>query len=132
MKKSKLFVSVELGARINRAFAEFDTTPMAASSLGQVDRGVLRSGQIVAVKVQRPDVREVVAEDLEALAEIAGMLDAHTAAGKRYQFASIIEELRKSLIRELDYRFEADNLRLMRKNLAEFEKILVPAPIDDY
>lgn len=125
-------VSVELGARISRAFQEFDPTPMAAASLGQVHRAVLRSGQPVAVKIQRPDVREKVAEDLEAMAEIATFLDAHTDAGKRYQFASMIEELRKSLLRELDYRMEADNLRLMKRNLSEFQRILVPAPIDDY
>ncbi|MEO7931741.1 MAG: AarF/UbiB family protein [Chthoniobacterales bacterium] len=131
-EKIEAIVSVELGARISRAFQEFDPTPMAAASLGQVHRAVLRSGQIVAVKIQRPDVRETVSEDLEALAEIAAMLDEHTDAGKRYQFAAMIEELRKSLLRELDYRLEADNLRLMRRNLAEFEKILVPAPVDDY
>ncbi len=131
-EKVEAIVSVELGARISRAFLEFDPTPIAAASLGQVHRAVLRSGQPVAVKIQRPDVRETVSEDLEALAEIAVLLDEHTDAGKRYQFAAMIEELRKSLLRELDYRLEADNLRLMRKNLAEFQSILVPAPIDDY
>ncbi len=131
-EKVEAIVSVELGARISRAFLEFDPTPIAAASLGQVHRAVLRSGQPVAVKIQRPDVRETVSEDLEALAEIAALLDEHTDAGKRYQFAAMIEELRKSLLRELDYRLEADNLRLMRKNLAEFQSILVPAPIDDY
>ncbi len=131
-ERVEAIVSVELGARISRAFAEFDETPMAAASLGQVHRAVLRSGQVVAVKIQRPDVRETVVEDLDAMAEIAAVLDAHTDAGKRYQFGAMIEELRKSLIRELDYRLEADNLRLMRKNLSEFHRILVPAPIDDY
>lgn len=131
-ERVEAIVQVELGARISRAFTEFDETPMAAASLGQVHRAVLRSGQVVAVKIQRPDVRETVAEDLDAMAEIAAVLDAHTDAGKRYQFGAMIEELRKSLIRELDYRLEADNLRLMRKNLSEFHRILVPAPIDDY
>ncbi|HEX8372693.1 MAG TPA: AarF/UbiB family protein [Chthoniobacterales bacterium] len=131
-EKVEAIVSVELGARISRAFKDFDPEPVAAASLGQVHRATLRSGQQVAVKVQRPDVRETVAEDLDALAEIATLLDGHTDAGKRYQFGAMIEELRKSLLRELDYRLEADNLRLMRRNLSEFEKILIPAPVDDY
>ena len=125
-------VAVEIGARISKAFQEFEATPIAAASLGQVHRAVLRSGQPVVVKVQRPGVREVVAEDLDALAEIAAVLDAHTEAGRRFQFVQIVEELRKSLLRELDYRQEAANLRLMREKLADFRLLLIPAPIDDY
>src|SRR5438874_1578950 len=68
-------VTEELGARISKAFAEFDRTPLAAASLGQVHRAVLRDGRQVVVKVQRPDIKQQVIEDLEALAEIAGVLD---------------------------------------------------------
>ena len=125
-------VAVEVGARISKAFQEFDPTPLAAASLGQVHRAVLRSGQAVVVKVQRPGVRDVVADDLDALAEIAAILDAHTEAGRRFEFGKIVEELRKSLLRELDYRQEAANLRMMRENLAGFDRLLIPAPIDDY
>lgn len=125
-------VSVEIGARITKAFLEFDPKPFAAASLGQVHRAILRSGQPVVVKVQRPDARETVAADLEAMAEMADFLDANTEVGKRYQFAAIVESLRKSLLQELDYRLEAANLKLMRESLKEFEHILIPAPIDDY
>ena len=125
-------VSVEVGARLSKAFSEFESTPMAAASLGQVHRAVLRDGRRVAVKVQRPHVRERVAEDLEAMHEIASLLDAHTEAGRRYEFTGIVEELRKSLLRELDYRLEAANLRLLAGKLAHFERIVVPQPIDDY
>lgn len=125
-------VAVETGARISKAFLEFDETPLAAASLGQVHRAVLRNGQSVVVKVQRPDARETVAGDLEAMAEIAQVLDDHTTSGSRYHLTSMVEELRKSLLRELDYRLEAMNLRLMREHLAGFQNILVPAPIEDY
>lgn len=125
-------VSVEIGARLSKAFIEFDPVPLAAASLGQVHRAVLRSGQNVVVKVQRPDARETVSQDLEAMAELAGFMDVHTEFGKRYGLTTIVEELRKSLLRELDYRLEAANLRLMRDNLAGFDRILVPAPVEDY
>jgi predicted unusual protein kinase regulating ubiquinone biosynthesis (AarF/ABC1/UbiB family) len=125
-------VAVEIGARISKAFLEFEAKPLAAASLGQVHRAVLRSGESVVVKVQRPGVREKVAEDLDALAEIAGVLDAHTAAGKRFEFSKIVEELRKSLLRELDYRQESANLHLMREKLGQFERLVIPRPIDDY
>ena len=125
-------VSVEIGARLSKAFSEFESTPMAAASLGQVHRAALRDGRLVAVKVQRPQVRERVAEDLDAMHEIAQMLDEHTDYGRRYGFTRMIEELRKSLIRELDYRLEAGNLRLLGEKLASFDKIVVPQPIEDY
>ncbi|MGV3663154.1 MAG: ABC1 kinase family protein [Prosthecobacter sp.] len=125
-------VSVEIGARLSKAFIEFDPVPIAAASLGQVHRAVLRSGQSVVVKVQRPEARETVSEDLEAMAELATFMDAHTEFGKRYGLTMIVEELRKSLLRELDYRLEAANLRLMRQHLGAFQRILIPAPIEDY
>jgi ubiquinone biosynthesis protein len=97
-----------------------------------VHRAAMRDGRRVAVKVQRPDIRERVAEDLEALEDIAEFLDDHTEMGKRYEFRKILDEFRRSLLRELDYRQEAQNLTLLRRNLADFDKIVVPAPIDDY
>ena len=125
-------VTEELGVRLSKAFSEFTATPLAAASLGQVHRAALRDGRQVAVKVQRPGIRQRVVEDLEALGELAEFFDQHTALGRRYRFVKILEEFRRSLLRELDYRQEAQNLNLLRQNLAEFDRILVPMPIDDY
>ncbi len=125
-------VATELGVRLSKAFSEFETSPVAAASLGQVHRAAMRDGRRVAVKVQRPNIRERVAEDLEALADIAEFLDEHTEMGQRYEFGRILEEFRRSLLRELDYRQEAQNLTLLRRNLSDFETIVVPAPVDDY
>jgi len=125
-------VASELGVRISKAFATFESTPTAAASLGQVHRATLRDGRPVAVKVQRPGIREVIFEDLEALREIADVLDGYTERGRQVGFGEILEEFRRSLFRELDYREEAQNLLTLGRNLAEFERIVVPAPIADY
>jgi ubiquinone biosynthesis protein len=125
-------VSSELGVRMSKAFAEFEATPVASASLGQVHLARLRSGRAVAVKVQRPAIREAVLEDLEALEEIATFLDKHTKFGKRYQFCEMLEQFRKSLLRELDYRQEEQNLATFRQQLAAFPRIIVPEPISDY
>jgi predicted unusual protein kinase regulating ubiquinone biosynthesis (AarF/ABC1/UbiB family) len=125
-------VSSELGVRMSKAFSDFDVTPMAAASLGQVHRARLRDGRQVAVKVQRPGIREALLEDLDALDEIAEFLDNHTAVGKRYEFCQMLDQFRKSLLRELDYRQEANNLTTIGKQLEDFERIIVPAPISDY
>jgi ubiquinone biosynthesis protein len=123
-------VTEELGVRISKAFADFEATPIAAASLGQVHRATLRDGRVVAVKVQRPDIREQIVEDLDAFTEIAQLLDRHAEAGRLYQFEKMAEEFRKTLLRELDYRQEAQNLSTLRQNLKEFRKIFVPAPVE--
>ncbi|HEX6559102.1 MAG TPA: AarF/UbiB family protein [Longimicrobiales bacterium] len=125
-------VSTELGVRLSKAFQEFEETPLAAASLGQVHRAVLRNGRCVAVKVQRPNIRESIADDLDALDDLAQLVDAHTDAGQRVQFAAMLDEFRRSLTRELDYTLEAQNLKILRANLAEFDLIVVPEPVDDY
>jgi len=106
----KAIVSAELGVRISKAFSEFETKPLATASLGQVHRAAMHDGRVVVVKVQRPGIREIIAEDMAVLEEIAGFLDKHTQWGRRYEFGKMLEELRKSLWLELDYRQEARNL----------------------
>ena len=125
-------VSSELGVRISKAFAEFDPIPIGAASLAQVHRAWMRDGRAVVVKVQRPNIRELIVGDLDALGEIAHFMDQHTELGKRYEFENMLVQLRKSLLRELDFTIEANNLHTIGENLAEFENIVIPEPVDDY
>src|SRR5678815_5529450 len=125
-------VSGELGVRISKAFADFEPTPLAAASLSQVHRAYMRDGRAVVVKVQRPNNRDLIVGDLEALNEIAHFLDQHTELGRRYEFENMLVNLRKSLLRELDFTIEANNLHSIGQNLVEFENIVVPEPVDDF
>jgi ubiquinone biosynthesis protein len=125
-------VSNELGVRISKAFSHFEPAPIAAASLAQVHRASMRDGRAVVVKVQRPHIRELIIDDLDALVEIAHLLDTHTELGRRYEFGNMLFELRKSLLRELDFGIEAQNLVTVAQNLAEFELIVIPDPIEDY
>src|SRR5262245_52906351 len=125
-------VQEELGVRLSKGFASFDPNPIAAASLGQVHRATLRDGRAVAVKVQRPQAREDVAGDLPAFADIAEFLDRHTRAGRTTPFAEVVEEFRRAILEELDYRREARNLVTLRENLGAFRHIVIPAPVDDY
>jgi predicted unusual protein kinase regulating ubiquinone biosynthesis (AarF/ABC1/UbiB family) len=125
-------VTEELQVRISKAFAEFEPEPVAAASLGQVHRATLRDGRLVVVKIQRPNIAPRVIEDLDALAEIAAVLDRRTKIGKRLHFTDLIAEFRKTLLAELDYRREANNLTTLATNLEGFERLLVPRPIPDY
>ena len=125
-------VQEELGVRLSKAFETFSREPIAAASLGQVHRAVLRGGREVAVKVQRPQVRERVLKDLDALDEVA-MLMAHFSPTTRALDArGILEEFRRTILCELDYREEARNLLTLSHQLRDFERLLVPLPIDDF
>jgi ubiquinone biosynthesis protein len=125
-------VAEELGVRISKAFSAFEAKPLAAASLGQVHRAAMHDGRVVVVKIQRPGIREVIAEDMEVLEQITRFLDRHTQWGKRYEFGKMLEEFRRSLERELDYRQEAHNLTTLGANLQEFPEIVVPTPIGDF
>lgn len=125
-------VEAELGTRLSKAFESFDETPLAAASLGQVHRATLRDGRRVAVKVQRPGVREQVVEDLAVMQELAQTLGRFTEASRRYGLERAAAEIRRTLLQELDYRLEADNLATLRQNLAAYERIVIPRPILDY
>lgn len=125
-------VEDDLGVRLSKAFNRFDSVPIASASLGQVHRAELRDGREVVVKIQRPEIREQIAQDTEALAELAAFLDSHTEMGKRYDFAQMLGEFRKSLLHELDYRDEAGHLTQFAENLKGFDAIVIPQPVADF
>ena len=124
-------VEEELGVRINRAFADFDPEPIGSASLAQVHRATLRDGRQVAVKVQRPNIVEQIRGDLEILANIVGKVDQATALGRRMHFADWVHEFRKTLLAELDYRVEAENLDRFGEHFREYPELLVPGPVWD-
>ena len=125
-------VSEELGVRLSRAFSSFDAKPLASASLGQVHRAVMRDGRQVVVKVQRPGIKERIAEDMEALAELAEFADKHSEAGRKYGFGELLEQFRRSLNGELDYRKEAANLTELGRIVGRYDRLVIPEPVDDY
>lgn len=122
----------EIGVRISKAFEEFDTKPLAAASLGQVHFAKLLDGRPVAVKIQRPNIKEKILIDLEALQNIAESLDKYTDVGRTFEFRNILKEFRSTLLMELDYEQEAENLKTISRNLEKYDTIAIPEPVDDY
>lgn len=122
----------ELGVRISKTFNFFKEEPIATASLGQVHLAELRTGESVVVKVQRPGIREKVMEDLEVLETTAEFLEKNTEAGKQFRFVQNVQQFKISLLRELNYKTEAQNIKILAKNLAEFKNIVIPATYDDY
>lgn len=124
-------VEEELGGRISKIFLQFESTPVAAASLGQVHRAVLRDGREVVVKVQRPNVRQEVHKELDALADIAETLEEHTEIGRKMNLRGAIEQAKLTLNNELNYLQEARNMEILRRNLVDFPQIYIPEVIHD-
>ena len=125
-------VTDELGVDLSHAFASFEEAPLAAASLAQVHRATLRSGREVVVKVQRPGIRKQIADDMAALAELAGFADDHTDLGRRFGLAELLEQFRKALVAELDYTREATNLTTLARIVEPWPRLVVPRPVADY
>src|SRR5688500_2717248 len=82
----------ELGVRLSKAFQSIDPKPIAAASMAQVHHAVLRDGREVALKVQRPGIREQVLNDLAAMTDVAAFIAQHTDFGERYAVDLLFEE----------------------------------------
>lgn len=122
----------EIGIRISKAFASFEEKPMASASIGQVHKAVMHSGQVVAIKIQRPGIRKRFVEDLDALMTLSEKAENFSETARNYGVHAVIEELRYNLLKELDYTLEAQNLLTLKENLKDFELLFIPAPILDY
>src|SRR5262249_28195601 len=125
-------IEEELGGRISKLFIDLDPEPIGTASLGQAHAACLRDGRPVVVKVQRPNIRSALADDIEFFRELATFLAEHTSAGQRMDMIGIVHHLEQALTDELDYRVEARNAALFRRTLAEFPRILVPRVIEAY
>ena len=130
--KVTAIIESELGAPLSELFTSFDCEPLAAASMAQVHRAFLPDGSEVAVKVQRPGVRQRIEIDIEILHEVARFATRFTSYGKRYGFLQIVRELERSLSQELDFRQEAENTRLIGKQISEFKLLTTPTVYSEY
>ena len=100
--------------------------------MAQVHHAVLHDGNEVAVKVQRPGVRQRIEIDIEVLHEVASFATKYTPFGRRYGISLIVRELERSLNQELDFRLEADNTRIIGQQIADFQLLITPKVYSEY
>jgi predicted unusual protein kinase regulating ubiquinone biosynthesis (AarF/ABC1/UbiB family) len=118
-------IEEDLGAPVSEIYAELEREPISAASLGQVHRGLLRSGERVAVKVQRPGLREQITLDLYIVRNIAAWLNQHVRL-IRSDLVALIDELGKRVFEEMDYLNEASNAEKFARLHAHNPRIAVP------
>ncbi|MCP9886884.1 AarF/ABC1/UbiB kinase family protein [Cyanobium sp. ATX 6A2] len=118
-------IEEDLGAPVGEIFADLEREPISAASLGQVHRGVLHSGERVAVKVQRPGLREQITLDLYIVRNLAAWLNRNVRL-IRSDLVALIDELGARVFEEMDYLNEADNAERFAQLHAHNPRIAVP------
>jgi ubiquinone biosynthesis protein len=115
----KAAVETSLGASIQDVYEHFEDKPLAAASIGQVHRAVLRhatGAKDVVVKVQRPGVRTTVARDLELLYALAKVVERTVPESRIYSPAALVEQFDRAITSELDFSLEADHAARFARN----------------
>lgn len=119
-------IESELGYPLHVLYREFDSTPIAAASLGQVHRARLHTGEEVVVKVQRPGLEQLFAMDFQIVGRLVRWIDRIVPTARHYDILAIHEEFSEILNREIDYVQEAMNADRFRHNFADHDLIVVP------
>jgi predicted unusual protein kinase regulating ubiquinone biosynthesis (AarF/ABC1/UbiB family) len=120
-------IEAELGRSIHEAFVEIDAAPIAAASLGQVYRARLHNGQEVAVKVQRPHLREIISFDIAVLYRLVKLTNRFfPRANENADWEGMLREFHTTIFEEMDYAKEGHNADRFRHNFRNWRVILVP------
>ena len=119
-------IGEELGLTVEQAFLDFDETPIAAASIGQVHRATLPNDVEVVVKVQRPNAARQIASDLKLMASAARVARERVRQLDFIDTGELVDEFGRSIRLELDYQQEARNAETFRRNFAGDDRIAVP------
>ena len=131
-EEAKQIVETELGKSLHFVFKSFDKKPIASASLSQVHKAALKNGKIVAVKIQRPNIRAVIEKDIRLMLHIASILEEHFPEAKKIHTTRIVEEFARWTEQELDFRNEAKNAIRFRQNFLNNNHIVIPQLYNEY
>src|SRR5581483_12207422 len=122
-EQAERVIEDELGNTLERLFLEFDPTPVAAASIGQVHRATLPNGRRVAVKVQRPGAPRQIEADLTLLYQAARLVKERVRALDFIDARSVVDEFARQIRQELDYRLEGRNAQTFYRNFAGASRV---------
>lgn len=129
--EAKSIIERELGKGIEQVFLHFEKKPIASASISQVYKAVLKSGERVAVKVQRPNVRHIMETDIEIMSYFANLLEKNVDKIKKFKPVKIVSEFREWTEKELDFRLEARNAKRFYSNFKGSKTVRIPKVYDN-
>ena len=116
----------DLGVSLNEIFSSFNLTPVAAGSVAQVHYAELITGELVAVKILRPDIESQIKKDIALFRQVISLVEIYKPDVKKLKISKIIDELSQSILAELDLSKEAASVIRFSKNMQEFTYVHVP------
>ncbi len=119
-------LEAEFRAPPEELFDHLEETPQASASIGQVHRAVLKDGEAVAVKIQRPRIRKIIEVDLEIMLHLATLAERHIEEFSLHRPVKIVEEFARTLERELDYKIEATNMERIAAQSLDNPHVYIP------
>jgi ubiquinone biosynthesis protein len=119
-------VERDLGMPISEAYSFFDPNPLGAASIGQVHAATLISGEEVVVKVQRPEIQGIIEQDIALLDFLAGLLEKYIPESRVFRPRIIVDEFFKTLVYELDYVVECNNMNRIARNMLSIPDVVIP------
>ena len=119
-------IEQELNIKLENHFRSIDAEPIAAASLAQVHKGQLLNGDLVALKIQRPNIAATIEADIQVMKQIAGSLEKHSAKAKSLKPMLIVESFEKSITEELQFLREVKNMERFAQNFKGNEAIYIP------
>ena len=125
-EKAVQIIESELNISLNDVFSDFEGVPVAAASIAQVHNAVLKTGEKVIIKVQRPDILEIIQNDLAILSLIARLMSRYIPESKFFDPEGIVNEFSRTVKKELDFIAEAKNAQRFKRNFAGDENICIP------
>ena len=128
-ERARTMVEQALGRPVAKAYAHFDTVPLASASIAQVHAATLHDGREVVVKVLRPDIDRQIAADIALLNGIAGIVERTHPKAEKIRPRDIVAEIENTLAAELDLQREAGNASLLRRNWLGSPDLYVPEVI---
>ncbi len=129
-EQAKSIIEKEIGKKMEHIFLHFEKKPIASASISQVHKAVLKSGEKVAVKIQRPNVRHIMETDIDIMFYFAGLLEKNVEKVKRFKPARIVSEFRDWTEKELDFRLEARNAKRFYDNFRGSKTVRIPKVYD--
>ncbi|MBI2652163.1 AarF/ABC1/UbiB kinase family protein [Candidatus Woesearchaeota archaeon] len=127
----KNIVEKEFGKSIEQLFLHFERKPIASASISQVHKAILKTGEKVAVKVQRPNVQHIMETDIEIMFYFANLLDRHIEKIRRFKPVKIVNEFKEWTEKELDFRLESRNAKRFYQNFKDSKTVHIPKVYDE-
>ncbi|MCI1882254.1 MAG: AarF/ABC1/UbiB kinase family protein [Sporolactobacillus sp.] len=119
-------IQEELGKPADEVFVRFDNASLAAASIAEVHRAVLKNGDDVVVKIRRPHIESIVNTDIEIMTDLALLLEKHYEWAKDFQIVDVVDEFSIAVRKEMDYIREGKNTEKLYQFFSSTNNIIIP------